>query len=298
MNQRALGVTGCRTRNNNLVVEAVRVETLDDPRITDFRHIPDPVRLRERGTFVAEGRLAVRRLIADARFRVRALLVTPSALRSLTDAHGLDTDDPPVYVASRALIKEIGGYDFHQGCLGLADRPQPESLAALLGRLGARQPIVILEQVGNADNVGGIFRNAAAFGAAAVLLSPGCCDPLYRKAVRTSIAASLRIPFAVIDDWPDGLDLVRRRGYDLVALTPDADATSLSCYRFFEGGRYAALMLGNEGDGLSPHAMAAADGRVRIPLEPTVDSLNVATTAAILLHHIRRLNQPGERLDI
>ena len=278
-------------------MEAVRVETLDDPRIADFRHIPDPVRLRERGTFVAEGRLAVRRLIADTRFRVRALLVTPTALESLRDARGLDADTPPVYVASRALIKEIGGYDFHQGCLGLADRPQPESLAVLLGRLSSRRPIVVLEQVGNADNVGGIFRNAAAFGAAAVLLSPGCCDPLYRKAVRTSIATSLQIPFAVIDDWPGGLDLVRRRGYDLVALTPDTDATCVGRHSFFERGRSPAFMLGNEGDGLSLAALAAADARVRIPLEPTVDSLNVATTAAIMLHHIRRISESGEQRD-
>ena len=276
-------------------MQAVRVDTLDDPRIADFRHIPDPVRLRERGTFVAEGRLAVRRLIADARFQVRALLVTPTALELLKDAHGLDGEAPPVYVASRALIKEIGGYDFHQGCLGLAERPQPEKLTALLRRLDRRRPIVVLELVGNADNVGGIFRNAAAFGAAAVLLSPGCCDPLYRKAVRTSIAASLQIPFAVLDDWPWGLDGVRRQGYNLVALTPDAEATSLERYRFFESGRGAALMLGNEGDGLSPDALAAADATVRISLEPTVDSLNVATTAAIVLHHIRSLSEARAR---
>ena len=239
-------------------MEPVRIETLDDP----FKHIPDPVRLRERGTFVAEGRLAVRRLIADTRFRVRALLVTPAAIRSLDDARGLEADAPPVYVASRALIKEIGGYDFHQGCLALAERPQPATLTAVLSDLSSRRPIVVLEQVGNPDNVGGIFRSAAAFGAAAVLLSPGCCDPLYRKAVRTSIATSLQIPFAVVDDWPGGLDVVRRQGYDLVALTPDAEATCLERYRFFEHGRSAALMLGNEGEGLSLDALAAADARV------------------------------------
>ncbi len=278
-------------------MEGVRVDTLDDSRIADFRHIPDPVRLRERGTFVAEGRLAVRRLIADPRFQVRALLVTPAAFESLRDAPGLDGDAPPVYVVSRPLIKEIGGYDFHQGCLGLANRPQPETLASLLCRLDRRQPVVVLEQVGNADNVGGIFRNAAAFGAAAVLLSPGCCDPLYRKAVRTSIATSLQVPFAVVDEWPGGLDVVRRQGYDLVALTPDAEATCLDRYRFFAHGRSAALLLGNEGDGLSPDALAAADAKVRIPLESMVDSLNVATTAAIILHHIRSLSEVRARPD-
>ena len=272
-------------------MEPVRIETIDDPRIADFKQIPDPVRLRAGGTFVAEGRLAVRRLIANGRFRVRALLVTPAAIGSLGDARGLETDAPPVYVASRVLIKEIGGYDFHQGCLALAERPQPETLTAVLGVRGSRRPIVVLEQVGNPDNVGGIFRNAAAFGAAAVLLSPGCCDPLYRKAVRTSIATSLQIPFAVVDDWPGGLDMVHRQGYDLIALTPDAEATCLERHKFFEGGRSVALMLGNEGGGLSPDALAAADATVRISLDPTVDSLNVATTAAIVLHHIRSLSE-------
>lgn len=279
-------------------MQPVRIETPDDPRIADFQHIPDPVRLRERGTFVAEGRLAVRRLIADARFCVRSLLVTPTALASLGDAHGLEADTPPVYVASRALIKEIGGYDFHQGCLGLAERPEPETPAALLDRLDVHRPIVVLERVGNADNVGGIFRNSAAFGAAAVLLSPGCCDPLYRKAVRTSIATSLQIPFAIVDDWPQGLDAVRRRGYRLVALTPDTEATGLDRCTFLEQGRSAALMLGNEGDGLSPDALAASDVRVRIPLDPAVDSLNVATTAAIMLHHIRSFNASSGGPDI
>lgn len=278
-------------------MQAVQVDTIDDPRIAEFRHIPDPVRLRDRGTFVAEGRLAVRRLIADPRFQVRALLVTPTALESLRDAHGLDDGAPPVYVASRALIMEIGGYDFHQGCLGLAERPEPEKLTALLHRLDRRRPIVILEQVGNADNVGGIFRNAAAFGVSAVLLSPGCCDPWYRKSLRTSIATSLQIPFAVLDDWPGGLDGLRRRGYNLVALTPDHHATCLERYSFFEGGRSTALMLGNEGDGLTADALAAADARVRISLDPTVDSLNVATTAAIVLHHIRSLSEARARPD-
>ena len=271
------------------MIDVVRVETLEDPRIADFKNIPDPVRLRERGAFVAEGRFAVRRLIADSRFRMRALLVTPRALESLKDTLS-DAPVFPIYVASRSWIKQIGGYDFHQGCLGLADRPDPESPAALLDRLDRRRPIVILEQVGNPDNIGGIFRNAAAFGVSAILLSPGCCDPFYRKAVRTSIATSLLIPFAVVDDWPNGLEVLHRRGYDLVALTPDGDATCLADYRLSERGRSTALMLGNEGDGLSSLALVIADARVRIPLEPAVDSLNVATTAAIVLHRLHDLS--------
>ncbi len=278
-------------------MKPIRMETIDDPRIADFKHIPDPVRLRAGGAFVTEGRLAVSRLIANSRFRVRAILVTPAALGVLRGTSGLEVDALPVYVASRTLIKKIGGYDFHQGCLALADRPEPETLTAVLENHCSRRPIVVLEQVGNPDNVGGIFRNAAAFGAAAVLLSPGCCDPLYRKAVRTSIATSLQVPFAVIDDWPGGLDVVRRQGYELIALTPDGEATCLEHHKFFENGRSVALILGNEGDGLSSETLAAADAAVRISLDPTVDSLNVATTAAIVLHHIRNFNEERARPD-
>ena len=249
-------------------MKPIWIETIDDPRIADFKHIPDPVRLRAGGAFVTEGRLAVRRLIANSRFRVRAILVTPAAFGSLRGIPGLEVDAPPVYVASR-----------------------------ILGNRRSRRPIVVLEQVGNPDNVGGIFRNAAAFGAAGVLLSPGCCDPLYRKAVRTSIATSLQIPFAVVDDWPGGLDVVRRQGYELVALTPDGQVTCLEHHNFFENGRSVALILGNEGDGLSPEVLAAADATVRISLDPTVDSLNVATTAAIVLYHIRSFNEELARPD-
>ena len=186
-------------------------------------------------------------------------------------------------------MRQIGGYDFHQGCLGLAERPKPRDPRLLLQQVVTDRPIVILESVGNADNVGGIFRNAAALGAAAVLLSPGCCDPLYRKSVRTSIGASLEMPFAVIENWPAGLAQVSEQGYDLVALTPHGEASPLARYHVPAGCRNAALMLGNEGAGLTAAALAAANRSVRIPLEPAVDALNVATAAALALDHVRRV---------
>ena len=246
--------------------------------------------------FVAEGRFTVRRLLAARRFRTRALLVTDTALAALGDELESCRTDLSIFVSSRPVMRQIGGYDFHQGCLGLAERPQPTDPRLLLQQVITDRPIVILENVGNADNVGGIFRNAAALGAAAVLLSPGCCDPLYRKSVRTSIGASLEIPFAVIENWPAGLAPVGDHGYDLVALTPHVQASPLSQYQVPEGRTNVALMLGNEGDGLTPAALAAADRCVRIPLEPVVDALNVATAAALALHHVRRVSASSERL--
>ena len=279
-------------------MEIVHVVSLDDHRLSAFRDIPDPTRLRELGNFVVEGRLAVRRLLTENKFCIKALLVTATTLQALNEFKTFDMPECPVYVTSRDMIKNIGGFDFHQGCLGLVERPPPKTVQTLLRLVTFPKPIIVLEQVGNADNIGGIFRNAAAFGAAGVLMSPGCCDPLYRKAIRTSIGTTLQIPYAVVEDWPAGLEALRCRGYDLVALTPDDDAICLNHFEFFKNGRSNALILGNEGDGLSLPTLELADARVRIPLGPVVDSLNVATTAAIALCHLSRFDEVGERLGV
>ena len=146
--------------------------------------------------------------------------------------------------------------------------------------------MVLLEGVTNADNVGAVFRNAAAFAAGAVLLTPACCDPLYRKAIRTSMAATLRVPYARIDDWPGALARVRSLGFQIVALTPREPAEDLE--RFVERGRpeRLLLMVGTEGEGLSAAAEADADVRVRIPIDATVDSLNLGVAAGIALYRL------------
>ena len=268
-------------------MRVVRIDRLDDPRVADFRDIPDVVLVRERGLFVAEGRLVVQRLLAAERFHTRALLVTDTALVGLTPY--LETDrvrDVPIYLTTADLLRRIGGFSFHQGCLAIGDRPAPVTGGSLLSRAAPNRPLVVIERIGDADNVGGIFRNAAAFGAAAVVLSGGCCDPLYRKAIRTSMGACLQVPFTTLDAWPDELEAVRRLGYYLVALSPDRGAASLKRFAVPEGGRGVALLLGSEGEGLSPAAVAMADVRLRIEIEATVDSLNVATAAAVALHHL------------
>ena len=154
-----------------------------------------------------------------------------------------------------------------------------------LAQLSAARRVVVLEDVGNPDNIGGIFRNALALGAECVLLSPRCCDPLYRKAIRVSIGATLRLVFAYIDDWPEGLERLRAAGLTLVALTPEATATDIAELASRQPQR-VALLLGTEGPGLSGAAKARADVRVRIPLAPGTDSLNVATAAGIALHRV------------
>ena len=162
----------------------------------------------------------------------------------------------------------------------MVERPQLPSPEEVLVRDGV---VVILEGVANADNVGGIFRNAAAFGAAGVILSPTCCDPLYRKAVRTSMGAVLQVPFARLRAWPDSLERVRGAGRQLVALTPRAPSASIVDFARGARGLSLALIAGTEGDGVSPTVEAMADARVSIPMAPGVDSLNVAVATGIAL---------------
>ena len=269
----------------------------DDPRIADYRDVAEPELVRSRGLLVAEGRLVVRRLIEDGRFIVRSLLVTDTALRSLEPAT-LNALPPavPIYVGDARVLLGITGHDIHRGCLALAERPVPMTLDDLVAqdfsplhpgaRLKPCATVVVLEAVTNADNVGGVFRNAAAFGAHAVLLSPSSCDPLYRKAIRTSMAATLRIPFARVEPWPDRLETLRAAGFSIVALTPREPALTLDAFALGRPEKIA-LLLGTEGDGLSAAAASMADVRVRIPISPDVESLNLAVAAGIALHALR-----------
>ena len=257
------------------------IESLDDPRIDDYRNIPDPQLLASRGIFIAEGRLVVRRLLDGGRFSVRSVLVTPTALESL----GEITSNVPIYVADQKLLSAIAGYNVHRGCLAAAIRPAPVPWRQLAT---TARTLLVLEDVGNVDNIGGIFRNAAAFGVDAVLLGPGCADPLYRKAIRTSMAATLQIPFATMTDWPADVVSLRDAGFTLLGMTPSADALPLvECMATLAAARIA-LVLGHEGNGLSEETMRAADIRVRIPLAEGVDSLNVATAAGVALYELRR----------
>jgi tRNA G18 (ribose-2'-O)-methylase SpoU len=295
-----------------------RITSASDPRVADYRDIPDPELVRRRGVFVAEGRLIVRRLIESRRFRTRSVLVTETALDALGDVITPRLDTLDVYVTSHEdLIVAAGGLAFHRGCLALGERPapsaartelpahlQPDPQSELqpdrqsdlrsdrqfephlqLDRAGA-QPVVLVEAIANADNVGAIFRNAAAFGARAVLLDARSCDPLYRKATRTSMGATLTIPFAIVDAWPPAIATLRAHGYTLLALAPHHAAIDIDAAAARWRGQRVAVMLGSEGDGLSDAALALADARVSIPMAPDVDSLNVATAAAIALHRL------------
>jgi tRNA G18 (ribose-2'-O)-methylase SpoU len=257
------------------------VDAIDDERLSAFRDVPDPDLLVRSGLFVAEGRLVVRRLLAHSGLETRALLLTEPALASIGD---LLADRPalPVYVVRQEVMNGVAGFNFHRGCLAIGVRPPAmhwRDVTAEAGRL------VVLERVGNADNVGAIFRNASAFGAGGILLQSDCADPLYRKSIRTSMAASLSMPFAAATPWPAVLQELRDTGWTTVALTPAAGTSVREAAAELVGSRIA-IVCGHEGEGLSSEAMAACTHRARIPMTAGVDSVNVATAAAIALYEM------------
>ena len=272
---------------------SAHVDPIADPsdsRLASYREARDG-RVRGAGLFLAEGRLVVRRLL-ESRFAVRSVLATRAVLDDLGDALGRR---PSVqrYEASAETIQAVVGFKFHRGCLALGEEGAPTPARAIIEPSGSRL-VVGLEDVADPDNVGAVFRNAAAFGAAAVLLSPGCADPLYRKAIRVSMGATLAMPFATID-WRDGLEALHAAGYTRVALTPHPGAQRLDLV--VAAGllsRRLAVLLGAEGAGLTEATRRAADLAVRIAMIPGVDSLNVATACAIALHRLADVARPSD----
>lgn len=250
----------------------------DDSRLDDFRDLADAdVRPDRRGVVIAEGVNVVERL-ATSSYAVRAVFGVPSRIEALTPVlTGLDV---PVYSADKWLLSEVVGFRVTRGVLASAHRLAPRDPDELVR--GARR-IAVLESLNDFENLGALFRNAAAFGVDAVLLDSTCADPLYRRSVRVSMGHVLRIPFAVLPGrWPSALNLLREHDVVTYALTPRGEVPMRSVA---PAPRWAAL-LGAEGHGLSDATLAWAEHRVQIPMADGVDSLNVATAAAIAFAHL------------
>ena len=260
----------------------IAVDDPGDPRLSDYIGLTDAV-LRRRvegthGLFIAEGELVIHQLLASP-YPVRSILLSPSRYERLHDALAAAT--APVYVAAPSVLHAVTGFDIHRGAVAAADRlPAPE-LGPLLA--GARR-LAILEGLNDHENLGALFRNAAALGVDAVLLSPTCADPLYRRSVRVSVGQVLRVPFARLSPWPGALADLPAGGWDVIAMSPRAGAEPVD--RLDGSARRVAVLLGSEGGGLSEGALAAATRVVCIPMRAGVDSLNVATAGAIAFHRL------------
>jgi tRNA G18 (ribose-2'-O)-methylase SpoU len=273
-------------------VPIIRTTDAADARLADYQGVSHPGLAASSGIFIAEGRLVVRRLLGSSRFATRSVLVTEPAMAALSDLLPR-RPEVPVFLVSQQVMNTMAGFNIHRGCLAIGDRPSPtrwQDVVRQLPTSNSQLPnvIVALERVANADNVGGVFRNASAFGTAGVLLDPDTTDPLYRKAIRTSMGAALQVPFARAEPWPDTLRELRQLGYVVVAMTPMATAAPLCEVAGTVTGRSVAIVLGHEGEGLTADALAACDLQARIPMTGDVDSLNVAAAAAIALYEFRR----------
>ena len=255
-----------------------------DPRVTDFVALTDVALRRRRepaeGLFIAEGELVIERALR-AGYRPRSVLVAPSRLDALPAGIGPDV---PVYLAGPDVLAAITGFRVHRGALAsMCRRPLPDAADLL----AASHRVLVCEDLVNHTNLGAIFRSAAGLGMDAVLLSPRCTDPLYRRSVRVSMGEVFAVPYARLTPWPDALGLLRDAGFTVLALTPAPDAVDLGSVQVKPDER-VALLLGTEGTGLTEEAMAAATTRARIPMAHGVDSLNVAATAAIACYLLGR----------
>jgi len=293
---------GSGTAGSDCPGPLVEVDDPDDPRLAAYRNLNDPAgrsRYEEgESIFVVEGRLAVERLLGSG-YRVLSLLVDDHQLTSAagpvaaTRARGA-----AVYVGTRAVVAATVGFSLHRGVVAVAQRPDPSDADRVLADAWAAVPqarpplVAVLEGLNDHENIGALFRNAAAFGVSGVLGDPTCADPLYRRSVRVSMGHVLHVPFARLAPWPDGLQRVRDAGFVVAALSPHpapggtvptATLAELRGRRASSGDG-VALLLGAEGPGLSDAARDAADLVVTIPMADGVDSLNVATAAAVAFH--------------
>jgi tRNA G18 (ribose-2'-O)-methylase SpoU len=260
------------------VAELIEVGDVHDPCLRDYVALTDmELRKRtepERGLYIAEGRLVIERALA-AGHPLRSMLLSTAWVERMRPL--IETLDGPVYVGTPELLEKVTGFHVHRGALAAMGRPALPPATDVLA--GARR-VLVLERLANHTNVGAVFRAAAGLGMDAVLLSPDCADPLYRRSVKVSMGTVFAVPYALLEPWPAALDTLREAGFLRLALTPAPDAVPLPELRLGEGQR-VALLFGTEGDGLTARALDAVDVRVRIPMTAGVDSLNVAAAAAV-----------------
>jgi len=263
----------------------VRLDTLDDPRLEPYRDVRDRD-LSARDVFLAESESVLRVLLWRGHHPVRSVLLSDSRAEKLGDLLALVPAGTPIFVGPQDRLDALTGFHIHRGVLACAARVAVPTLPSLLAKL-PRGPstLVVLESLTNHDNLGAIFRNAAALGADAVVLDERCCDPLYRKAIRVSVGACLVVPYARVDGVRPALAALREAGFTTVALTPNEPATDLRDFGTARPDR-VALLLGSEGPGLEVDTLGAADVRARIRQRSDFDSLNVATACGIALHEL------------
>lgn len=265
----------------------MRTEAIDDPddiRVAAYRDIRERDLTGRQGLFIAEGEVVLRTLLSPASLcRPRSLLIAENRLTGLRTMLDTVPSEVPIYAAAQRVLDRIAGFPLHRGILALGEKPPARSVADTLADLPGEAVVIAASEIGNHDNMGGLYRNAAAFGASAVLTDGRCGDPFYRKSIRVSVGAVLRVPGAAADSLAGLIDALDYAGFEVIALSPSAPERLSSIGR---GGR-RALLVGSEGPGLPPSAMARTR-TVGIPMAGGFDSLNVAVTSALGLYQLTR----------
>ena len=259
----------------------------NQPALADFVALNDPAERRrverDGAYFVVEGLLAIERLLSLPEWHIRSIALLPRAADRLADALSSAGVDPTV--VDEQVLRHVVGFDLHRGALASVDRRPPRPLDELVA---ASSLLVVAEGINDHENLGAIYRNAAAFAAGAVLLDPTCADPFYRRSVRVSLGHVLAVPTGATGPLPAGLDRLHELGVTTMALAPGAETALRDVNRVELGDGPLAVIIGAEGPGLSPGVLAAATHRVAIPMAPGVDSINVAAATAVALHHLTR----------
>ncbi|MGH6763500.1 MAG: TrmH family RNA methyltransferase [Phyllobacterium sp.] len=268
---------------SDLEQRVIRIESADDPRISAYRNIREKDLVGRSERFIAEGKVVLNVLFSSSGFEAESALILENRLAGLENQLGLCPPHVPIYCVSREIMDEIAGFPMHRGILAVGRRIDPETVESLLDQMPDRALVTVLCGISNHDNMGSIFRNAAAFEADCVLLDETCCDPLYRKAIRVSVGATLQVPYAFGGSIDEIVSSLSQRGFEIAALSPFG---AQSIYDAQPHDRLA-LLLGTEGEGL-PKPLLSRLHTVRIPMSTRFDSLNVATASGIALSRFSR----------
>jgi tRNA G18 (ribose-2'-O)-methylase SpoU len=268
-------------------VQVIRLDSLEGEHLRDYRDLTDVVLRRllepEGGLYIAESTKVIQRALAAGHLP-RSVLTIEKWLPEIENLMRDQDPSCPVYVGPAELLRNLTGFNLHRGALASIHRPP---LASLEDTVGQAHRIIVLEDIVDHTNVGAIFRSVAGLGADAVLITPRCADPYYRRSVRVSMGTVLQVPWTRLDEWPEGGEALTRLGFRIAALALDPNAIDLDDYARRAPDKLA-LVVGTEGDGLSRAALGAADDIVTIPMLHGVDSLNVASASAVALYALRR----------
>lgn len=260
-----------------------RIAGPEDERLAPYRNVRERDLVGREGRFIAEGKVVLNVLLANRSFAIESLLIIENRLAGLKDQIRLCPADVPIYCVSRTTIDAIAGFPMHRGILAVGRRIKPLSVQALIDTLSPTALVVVLCGISNHDNMGSIFRNAAAFEADCVIMDETSCDPLYRKAIRVSVGATLKVPFAQQGPIEAIIETLQDAGFTLFGLSP----SGLTSINSVQPAQRTALLLGTEGEGLPP-ALLQQLQTARIPMSSDFDSLNVATASGIALSRLSR----------